>query len=444
MVAPCRCQPGTTERAPLSPSYASTPYWWEDAPRRAGPDGAGTLPGSADVVVVGAGYTGLSAALELAGRGRHVVVLDRHRPGFGASGRNGGMVHPSVRHHMADELATPGGRARWEESVAAFEALAALAARMPVDCAWRRTGHVELAGHGRHRRLLESNVRALESLGEPARLVDGDELAAEVGSSRFDAGLVLERSGAVNPAALARGLEAMASAAGAQVRPGVGVVSVSAPSGAGRLVRTGAGDIRTGEVVVATGADPAGLSPVLSRRLLAVGSYIIATEPLDGSVAAELVPGGRMLFDTRNFLNYWRLSPDGTRLLFGGRTSFAPTSPDRARDQLYAAMLGVYPQLHGVRVERAWGGLVDLSRDRRPHVGRDPTTGAWFVAGYSGTGVALSTYLGSYLGRWICGEAGPSAYADEDGWRPVPRAARVGGALRVAGWWFRARDVTGR
>lgn len=410
------------------------------------PPGGNRLPDSADVVVVGAGYSGLSAALELARRGREVLVLDRHHAGRGASGRNGGIVQPGGSQDLSILLHRPDGRRRWDESVRAFEELERTVAHHAIACEWRPTGHVELAGHPRHAELLREAERAHRALGEESRFVDGDALAEEIGSRRFPGGLVVERSAVLHPAALSDGLVSAARSAGATVLGGVEVTAVLPGTAGGRgAVRTRVGEVRAGEVVVATGAETGRLLPFLGRRVLPVGSYLIATEHLDGALAASVSPRARSFFDTRNFLNYWRLSPDGRRLLFGGRTSFAPTSVDRSRDQLYAAMVRVYPQLRGVRVERAWGGLVDLSVDRQPHLARDPRTGAWCIGGFSGTGVALATHAGGALARWMCGDGdAPVLAGDEGSWRTVPWPARAGPLLTVAGWWYRGRDVLGR
>lgn len=400
-------------------------------------------------MVIGAGYTGLSAALRLARRGASVIVLDRVEPGRGASGRNGGMVHPGGKHDLATTLARAGGRERWEETVQAFEAVDGLVADLAVDVGWERTGHVELAGHRRHLPALRRAAEAHRSLGEAAHLAEGRDLAAEIGSSAFAGGMVVERSGALQPALLAGALLQAVREAGADVRSGVEVRGVrAAPGGRGGgdvIVAMGPrGEIRAGQVLVATGAATGRLLPYLGRRLMPVGSFIVATEPVPADLARSVSPRRRMFFDTRNFLNYWRLSPDGTRVLFGGRTSFAPTTLEQARDRLYDAMVRVHPQLRGVRIERAWGGSVDLSMDREPHVGRDARTGAWYAAGYSGTGVALSIHLGDAVARRMCGEPTSSAFAaDTRRWPRVPVAARLPGALRVAGWWFRGRDTLG-
>jgi len=402
-------------------------------------------------VVVGAGYTGLGAALSLARRGRPVLVLDRDAPGRGASGRNGGMAHPGTKHDLATMLTLRGGRERWLETVRAFEAFEQLVEGLPTDVGWQRTGHLELAGHRRHLPRLHGAAQAHRSLGQAARVVEGEELAEEIGSSVFAGGLVVERSGAVQPAALAAALLEAAKAAGADVRAGVDVRRIRANSdaggggGAGLTLSTSAGDLRAGQVLVATGATTGRLLPYVGRRLLAVSSFIIATEPVPAELACSISPHRRMFFDTRNFLNYWRLSPDATRVLFGGRTSLAPTSLEGARDRLYARMVRIHPQLRGVRIDRAWSGTVDLSVDGEPHAGRDRRSRAWYAAGYSGTGVALSLHLGDAVARWMCGEDGPPVFADDGRrWRRVPAAARLPGALPAAGWWFRGRDALGR
>jgi glycine/D-amino acid oxidase-like deaminating enzyme len=398
------------------------------------------LPAETDVVVVGAGYTGLSAARQVARRGRQVVVLERDHVGHGPSGRNGGMAHAGVSRDAASLLELPGGRAMWNESVAAFEELERVAPGL--DCQWQRCGHLELAGHRRHVPRLQLSAVAQQALGERSRFVGRDELAAEIGSSAFDGALLVERSAAVQPTLLARGLAHLAAEEGARVHPGVEVISLGRSADGSYTVCTSGGEVHAGQVVLATGSATARLAPWVSRRVLAVGSYIIATEPVDAELARSVSPRGRVFFDTRNFLNYWRLSPDGRRVVFGGRTSFGPTTVERARDQLYAAMVAVHPQLAGVRVERAWGGMVDLSVDRAPHLGRDPRSGAHFAIGYSGTGVVMATHLGAVVGRLAAGDEEASSFATGR-FTSVPWMARVPGLLPVAGLWYRARDMAG-
>jgi len=417
------------------------PYWWEGVDL---PDPTGERPPAVvDVVVVGGGYTGLGSALELARRGRSVAVLDSGGIARGASSRNGGMVHPGVKHDLATLLAEPGGRRRFDDTVAAYDALGALIEECEIDCDFAPTGHLELAHHRRQAEGLRRAAVAYASIGQDAAFLHKDELHDEVGSDRFFGGLVVAHSGALHPAKLAAGVARAAAAAGASLHPGTSVLGIER-RGAGHAVRTTSGEIAAGEVIVATnGTTDSSLVPWLGRRVLGVGSFIIATEPIGPDVAAAISPKGRMFFDTKNFLHYWRLSPDGTRVLFGGRTSFSSTTLAAARDALYAALVRFHPELSGVRVARAWGGQVALTVDRMPHIGRHEASGVLYAMGYCGTGVAASLHFGRSLGRWLCGDGELPSFA-EDRWRPVPWPGRVPGLLPVAGWWYRALDAVGR
>jgi glycine/D-amino acid oxidase-like deaminating enzyme len=432
---------GSITTALLSDDYAPMPYWWDGVEL---PDPMGARPADrVDVAIVGGGYTGLGAALELARRGRSVAVLDSGGIARGASSRNGGMVHPGVKHDLPSLLERPGGRQRFEDTVAAYDGLRDLIAECGIECDFAPTGHLELAHHRRQVDGLRRAADAFASIGQAASFVARDDLGREIGSDRFAGGLVVEHSGAVHPAKLAAGLAGAARDAGASLHPGVSVLGLDR-SGSGHVVRTTAGPVAAGEVIVATnGTTDSTLVPWLGRRILGIGSFIIATEPIDADVAASISPQGRMFFDAKNFLHYWRLSPDGTRVLFGGRTSFAPTTLAAARDALYTALVDFHPQLAGVRVARAWGGQVALTVDRMPHIGRHEQSAVLYAMGYCGTGVAASVHFGRSLGRWLCDDGELPSFA-RDRWRPVPLPGRLRALLPVAGWWYRALDALGR
>jgi glycine/D-amino acid oxidase-like deaminating enzyme len=422
-------------RAALAPSYREACYWLEgvDLPR---PE-QGDLPREADVVVIGGGYTGIAAAGEVARRGRSVVVLEKHSLGWGASTRNGGMVLPDVKYHGA--LGRAVGGASPAVSAAAVEAVSILektVAEHGIDCGYERSGHLDLAhcpsaiGH------LRSMQRVFrDDLGLEARLLTREELVDEIGSTAHAAGLLVPFSGGLHPARYFRGLASLALDTGARAREHTAAVSVER-AGGGFVVRTSRGPVRAGQVLVATDGYTDATVRKLRRRVLPVGSYIIATEPIDPSLAKELMPRGRMCFDTRNFLSYWRLSPDGTRMLFGGRASFAPTTVPRARDFLYRRMVGIHPQLLGVRVEYAWGGNVGLTLDRVPRLGR--VDGVTYALGYSGTGVAASAMYGIAAARWMCGGE-PPPFADAR-FPPIPLSWARPAWLPVVGLWFKWRD----
>jgi len=401
----------------------------------------GSLPPETDVLIVGGGYTGLGAALELARRGRSALVVEREGIASGASSRNGGMAHPGGKHPLSELLAMPGGRALWDVTIAAFDGLEHLIGELAIECDWRRTGHLELAHHPRVVAHLRAEAATFDAIGEPAAFLGRDELAGEVGSDVYHGALLVERSGALQPARFAAGLATAASAAGAALAAGTDVRAVARSRG-GFEVQTSAGAVRAGEVLVATNGYTGALVPWLARRVRPIGSFIIATEALDAGLAASVIPHGRMLFDTRNFLCYWRRSPDGTRVLFGGRTSFAPTTVARARDALYRRMVAIHPQLAGVALDHAWGGNVALTADRLPHIGRHPESGVVYSMGYCGTGVAMATHLGRTAGAWMAGDGELPQFADGR-WPRVPAPGRVDALLPVAGWWYQARDRLG-
>jgi glycine/D-amino acid oxidase-like deaminating enzyme len=428
--------------APLAQGYRERPWWWEAAPPPPA-TGPRRLPGAVDVLVVGAGYTGLAAAREVAGRGRSALVVERDALGTGASTRNGGMAHPGAKRSLPDLLAEgPDGRALWDATVDGFLALERLVADEGIDCHYRRTGHVVLAHRAAAMDGLRASEKAHREVGDEVRLLARDELAEEVGTPAYEGGLVVGLSGGLHPARLFAGVLGLATAAGATVADRTAVTGVERRRGGGFTVRTSRGTVAAGDVLVATNATaatPPALVPWLARRVLAVGSFIVATEPLAPDAAAATIARDRMLFDTRNFLRYWRLAPDG-RMLFGGRTSFARTTVARSRDRLYRAMVAVHPQLRGVRVTNAWGGLVGLTIDRQPHVGR--VDGVAYAGGWCGSGVVLSNHVGALVGRWLA-EGGPPPPFTGRRWPRVPAPGRSPWLLPVGGWYYRARDRFG-
>jgi gamma-glutamylputrescine oxidase len=423
----------------LSPSYRQAVLWQEQA---GFPDLPATpLPRSADYVVVGAGYAGLSCARDLARAGRSVVVLDAHRAGWGASSRNGGMVIPELKAGPAALARAYGplGRRMYDEVNQAFDHVEALIEAESIDCDYSRTGQLYLA----HAERVVASLTAMarehgDELGEPVRFVPRDQLGDEVGSTAYAAGVVIERTGGLHPARFHAGLYRLALAAGAALHPATAATTIERRGGgrAGLRVVTARGAVDADTVVVCTNAYADGLLPELRRRVLPVGSYIIATEVLEPDLARSVSPGGRMLVDSKNFLFYWRLTPD-RRVLFGGRRSLAPATIPQARDFLYGSMLRVHPQLAGTRIERAWGGSVAVTIDRMPHVGR--LDGAWYVTGCNGSGVALNTWLGARMARHLLGEAALPSFAELPH-RAIPLHRARAAYLPLVGLWFRWQD----
>lgn len=411
----------------LADGYAEGVLWHDTATAPVVEETA--PPGQVDVIVVGGGYCGLAAATELARRGRSVAVVDRDRLGWGASTRNGGMVLPELKAGPVTLAATYGelGTRMHAAVEEAFDLVESLAAG--IDCAYERTGRLELA-HGARS---ADGLRALASEHEGARFVEGDELAAEIGSTAYPAGLVVERSGGIHPARFHAGLVERAREAGASLHPRCAVTSID-----GTTVRTSRGTVEAGDVLLAVNAYADGAAPHLRRRVLPMGSFIIATEPLGADLAASVLPTRRMTYDVKNLLSYWRLDPDG-RMVFGGRKRLGRVSIAEARDQLYERMVRIHPQLAGVRVTRAWGGDVALTLDRLPHCGR--IDGAWFATGCNGSGVALNTWMGTRLAAAICGE--PLPPFAELPLKRVPLHALRAAWLPAASLWYRWEDSRG-
>jgi glycine/D-amino acid oxidase-like deaminating enzyme len=240
----------------------------------------------------------------------------------------------------------------------------------------------------------------------------------------------------LHPAKWFAGLVGLAERTGAELHEGVRVRSRRRQRDGRFVVETSRGAILARDVLVATNGYTDGVAPAVRRRVIPVGSYIIATEPLSEDLAKEISPTGRAYFDTRNFLSYWHVSAD-RRMIFGGRVSFFPTSVDRTATLLYRRMLEIHPQLAGTRVEYSWGGKVAITMDRMPHIGR--TAGVMYAVGYSGTGVVLSTYLGTRAAEWLGGGAAPALSKLRFPIVPAPYEGRPW-FLPVVGEWFRMID----
>ncbi|MDW8326231.1 MAG: FAD-binding oxidoreductase [Anaerolineales bacterium] len=380
-------------------------FWWTTAEF---PTGEAEPPGGRwDVAVVGGGYTGLAAALWLARHGARVAVLETHTIGWGASSRNGGQVLTGLKLGIETLFARYGrdlARRLFAASLSAIDCVEQIVRDENIACGFARRGHLEVAckpAHFEHfRRTAELLAREFNHV---TRLVEARDLHNEIGSDVYHGGLVDEASAGVNPAQYVAGLGRAAQAAGAKLFERAPVTGIERQARARFRLVTARGVIEADQVLIATGGLTGRATPALQRRVVPIGSYIIATEPLPESLAGRLLPQQRVVFDSKNFLHYFRLSAD-RRLLFGGRAAFAPETPDTVRESaaiLRRDMVAVFPQLREARVEYAWGGTLDFAFDLMPHAGRHQ--GLYFALGYAGHGVALATYLGTRMAETICG-----------------------------------------
>jgi glycine/D-amino acid oxidase-like deaminating enzyme len=394
------------------------------------------------VAVIGAGYTGLAAARQLARSGASVVVLERERVGWGASSRNGGQVLTGLKLEPAALVGRFGeSRARelFEVSLTSLTSLEALIRDERIDCEYERTGHIQAAYKPAHFDAFRDEQALLERVfNHRVSLVPRVDQETELGTRRYHGLLVDERSGALNPAKYAHGLARAAEQAGACVQEGVGVLEVSRIAGGWKLRTTGP-DVRAKDLFIATNGYTGPATPELRRRLIPIGSYIIATAPLPAAAAARLLPNRRMVFDSLNFLHYFRVTADN-RLLFGGRAEFSgPTleSARRASAILHHGMVSIFPELAGTPIEYAWSGHVAFTRDQMPHAGQ--LDGAFYAGGYCGHGIAMATYLGALMARRIAGEAFDHPLIDG----PFPAVPLYNGRpwfLPLVGAYYRFRD----
>jgi glycine/D-amino acid oxidase-like deaminating enzyme len=422
----------------LNREFERRPYWHAMMPSL--PDRSGRqLPDVADAVVVGGGYTGVAAARKLALQGARTVLLEAHELGWGASSRNGGIVHAGYKWGLPTLIRRHGrelGTALFRETTEGIEFLAGLIRENEIDAELRRTGHLEVAWGPSHAERFAEEARALADAGVNARAVARADLAAELGTPLYHGALAIDGGGVVHPGKWFAGLVRLAERAGAELHEGVRVRAIRRQPDGRFVVETERGALLARDVLVATNGYTDGAAPAVRRRIVPVGSYIIATEPLPEDLANSITPTGRAVFDTKNFLNYWHVAAD-RRLIFGGRVSFIPTTVGRTAQLLYRRLHEIHPQVGDVRVEYAWGGKVALTFDRMPHVGR--LGGVAFAGAYCGSGVALSAYLGTQVAEWMGGGAAPALARLRFPIVPAPYEGRPW-FLPVVGEWYRLRD----
>jgi len=406
------------------------------------------LPGRVDVAVVGGGFCGLSAARTLAMRGVRTVVLEAETLGWGASGRNGGMVLTGMKLPVPTLIGRYGRsmvRRMYAASLESIDLVERIVKDEGIECSFARCGHLEVACKKAH---FEAYAAAAEEIkkefNHELRIVGKSELRGEIGSDIYYGGMVDGASASVNPAQYVTGLAQAAQRAGACLYDHARVTSIKPQVIAGSrslLLETARGKVSAKEVLLATGAYTTEATPGLRKKLIPVGSYIIATEPLPAELARELSPWNRMIYDSKHFLYYYRLTPDN-RMLFGGRAAFFPESESTVRESaeiLRRGMIEVYPQLAKTKVEFVWGGTLDFAIDVMPHAGKIDEM--YFAMGFAGHGVAAATWMGAKLAGIICGDADDNPFS-KISFPGAPMGLRSGNtwALPLAGAYYRVLD----
>ena len=379
-----------------------SPYWWEQVPRPRLPDRA--LPKTVDVAVIGAGYTGLHAALQTARGGRTTIVFDAEDAGWGCSTRNGGQISTSIKPSFEQLARRHGSQRAFEilkEGQRSLDWIADFVRSEAIDCDFGQVGRFHAAHNAAQYKALGARIASQpKGLEVDAFMLTRAQQRSELGSDAYWGGVVYTRHCSVDPARYHQGLLERVLSAGAQLAPNCAVTGIE-KQGALFRISTPRGSVVARDVVIATNGYTGGLTPWLQRRVIPIGSYMIATEALPEGMMDSLIPNNRIVSDTRRVVYYYRASPDRRRILFGGRVSYHETDPRVSGPKLHADMVQIFPQLRDTRVSHSWCGFVAYTFDELMHLGK--RDGLHYAMGYCGAGVGTSSYFGMRLGQQVLG-----------------------------------------
>jgi len=388
----------------FSEDYKETPYWWDATPQ---PDvKAQPLPRHVDVLVVGGGYTGLSAAIQTARAGMDTLVLDAENVGWGCSTRNGGQVSISIKSSYHELSSRYGAEAafnilqeghrslKWTEEFTKTEG---------IDCNFDIVGRYHAAHNpAQFKKLAASVGKDPKGLEQDAYVVSKSEQDNEILTNAYHGGLVYPKHASIDPAKYHAGLLRLALEAGVAVQSHCPATNITREK-SGFLVETSNGVVSAKKVILATNGYSGSLSPWHRRRVIPIGSYVIATEALPKELMDRLLPKDRIISDTRKVVYYYRPSPDRTRVVFGGRVSLAETNPKLSAPKLYKTLVGVFPELESYGVSHSWMGFVAYTFDELMHCGEDDDL--YYAMGYCGSGAGMAGYLGMRIGLKAAGSA---------------------------------------
>ena len=422
----------------LSDGFKDTPYWWDDA---SAPELPKAKPSrDMDVAVIGSGYTGLNAALETTRAGRSTLVLDAERAGWGCSTRNGGQISTSVKltvEQLSRRYGAKRAQAIRQEGRTALEWIEELVTREGMDCDFKRNGRFHAAHTPEQFTALARRIEVERREGIEAHMVPRAEQRNELGSDAYHGGAVYPRHAALHPAKYHAGLLSAVISAGAQVVTHCPVLGIERTA-MGFELQTPSGAISARDVIVATNGYTGALMPWLRRRVIPIGSYVIATEPLPGDLMDRLFPTDRIASDTCRVIYYFRAASDRSRIVFGGRVSAGEIDPRVSAPLLHAELARIFPELRATRISHSWAGTVAYSFDTLAHTGVHD--GIHYAASYCGSGVSMASYLGMRIAQRLLGrKEGRTAFDD----LPFPTRPLYSGTpwfLPAVVAWYRWRD----
>ena len=382
---------------PFSPDYDDSPWWWRGV--RFPPADGDELPESFDVVVIGAGYTGCHAALQTISAGMSTLILEAGPFGHGCSSRNGGHLSTSIKpsqRQLEHRLGLRRAKAIRAEGEAALRYTVDFIRDRSIDCRLEACGRLFAAhSHRQFRRLQEAFS------DEPGcRVLKRSELGGEIRTDAYKGGVVVDDVYALQPAEYLAGLLKLVLAGGGRIRDYHPVMSIAGEPGNFRVI-TESKTLRTRKIILATNGYTGPLSPWQRRRVIPVASSIIATERLGEDRVRQLIPGLRLVIDTRRLLTYYRPSPDHQRILFGGRVSARTLPSGKSALRLHGNLGRLFPDIAGCRIDNGWTGYVAYTFDTLPHIGT--RNGIHFAMGYCGSGVSLASYFGCRIGQQAAG-----------------------------------------
>jgi glycine/D-amino acid oxidase-like deaminating enzyme len=421
------------------------PYWLDAAPYANPPQGE--LPAEVDVAIVGSGYTGMVAAMVLARAGRGVAVFDAEDAGVGCSSRNGGQCGGGLKggiENLSAEYGNPKALAMLKDAMGSLDFLSALVKDENIDCDYDYCGRFVGANTPRqYEEMARYQEISNRELCTEAYTVPKSEQHTEIGSDLYHGGGVMPHHTSLDPAKYHRGLQAKAIEAGTVIHAYTPVTNI-ARNGASFTVTTSRGTVKAGNVIVATNGytNNEATFPALRRRVIPIGSYMIATEPLEPGLMDSLIPKNRVLNDTRRVVLYFRSSPDRKRIVFGGRVALAETDPIISGPRLHDIMSEIFPQVADVKISHSWMGFVAYTFDKLPHLGVQD--GLHYAMGYCGSGVAMASYLGHKIGHQVLGNDEGNTAFDDIKFQTRPFYGGKPWFLATAVAWYKFLDSMGR